>query len=127
MTVSDVEVLQGEPGSVIVRFIGEHDLTTREPTDAVLARLVGDNDLVTVDLGETTFIDSSFMHSIVKADRSARDRGARIRVRLGTHQGVEQALRLAGLLEQLDCVPPQDETTLPPVPPPDTFTRAVTV
>jgi anti-anti-sigma regulatory factor len=89
--------------------------------------LVSENALVTADLGDATFIDSSFMHSLVKAGRAARDHGTGFNVQLGTTPAIEQALRVGGLLEQLNCLPPQEQTMLPPVPPPESFTQVVSV
>ncbi len=72
MTFSAVEVTQATPGEAVARFLGDHDLTTSTETDVLLAALVEANQLVTVDLSEATFIDSSFLHSLVKANRDAR-------------------------------------------------------
>src|SRR4051812_34366549 len=103
MIESEVDVVREEPGKVVVRFIGEHDLTTRVSTIDLLQQLVAENDHVTADLRDAAFIDSSFLHALVMADRSAHDRGTRFRVQLSTAPGIEKVLKISGLIESLDC------------------------
>ena len=124
MTESEVDVMPDGPGTVVARFIGEHDLTRREETDDLLQRLVAENDHVTADLSDATFIDSSFLHTLASADRSARARGTRFRVQLGTTPGIETVFKISGLIDTLDCFYGDDQT-LPPPPLPEEFTKAV--
>jgi anti-anti-sigma factor len=124
MTESEVEVVKQAPGKAVARFIGEHDLTRRDETDEVLQRLVAANDHVTADLSDATFIDSSFLHCLVRADRSARLRGTTFRVQLGTTPGIETVFKISGLMDSMDCFYGDDQK-LPPPPLPEEFTKAV--
>ena len=124
MTIREVEVIQQDPITAVARFVGEHDLSTSDERDALLQRLVGDNDLVVIDLHDATFIDSSFLHSLAKADRSARNRQSTVQVQLGLNSGVEQTLRISGLLTHLEILAPP-EALAPPSPLPEDFTQAV--
>ena len=110
MTISDVEVTRGDPGTVVVQFVGEHDLTTSEKTNSLLEGLVAANQLVIADLSASTFIDSSFLHSLISADRDAQTRGTRLRLQLGADPAIQRTLQIAGLLQHLDCLPAYDES-----------------
>jgi anti-anti-sigma factor len=124
VTESEVDVVRDEPGKVVARFIGEHDLTTRAANNDLLQQLVAENDHVTADLSDASFIDSSFLQTLVMADRSAHDRGARFRVQLSTTPGIESAFKITGVINSLDCFYGDDQT-LPAPPPPEDFTQAV--
>ena len=124
MTESEIDVVHEEPGKVVARFIGEHDLTTRDATNDLLQQLVAENEDVTTDLSDATFLDSSFLHALVIADRSARALGRRFRVQLSTTPGIEKIFEVSGLIDSLDCFYGDDQT-LPAPPLPEEFTKAV--
>jgi anti-anti-sigma factor len=124
MTESEVDVVQEGPDKVVVRFIGEHDLTTRDATVDLLQQLVAENNHVTADLSDATFIDSSFLQALVMANRSAHERGTRFRVQLSRMPGIENVFNITGLIDNLDCFYGDDQT-LPPPPLPEEFTKAV--
>ena len=123
MSISDVNVIERDDGTAVVRFIGEHDLTESEAIQMLLQRLVAENELVTVDLWEVTFIDSAFLRCLVIAHKDAKASGSRFRVQLRAESAAERALSVSGLLETLEFFH-NDDDTLPPVPLPDDFSRA---
>jgi anti-anti-sigma factor len=124
MIESAVDVVREEPGKVVARFIGEHDLTTRDATNDLLQQLVAENGHVTADLSDATFIDSSLLQALVMADRSANARGTRFRVQLSTAPGIESVFKISGLIDRLDCFYGDDQT-LPAPPLPEEFTQAL--
>jgi anti-anti-sigma factor len=124
MTESEVEVVREEPGKVIARFIGEHDLTTRDATNDLLQQLVAENDHATADLSDAAFIDSSFLQALVRANGSANSRGTRFRVQLSTTPGIESVFKISGLIDSLDCFYRPDQTP-PAAPLPEEFTKAL--
>ena len=87
-------------GRVVVTLTGECDLEGRDDLIAVLLRAVGDADLVVVDLAGVTFMDSSGIHSLVTAHRSARESGRALHVvnASGTVATVLEITGVAGLL-----------------------------
>jgi anti-anti-sigma factor len=105
----DVEVLQPRPGAVVVECRGEHDLTTSESLARLLTELVATNDLVVIDISEAEFIDSSFLHNLVKADRLARPRGTRVRLQFGTAPIVARALEVSGILMRIEHASTREE------------------
>ena len=74
-----------------------------------------ENELVVVDVSEAAFIDSSFLHNVVGADRLARERGSRLRLQHGTALIVMRALEVSGILAVLDSVSTR-EAALAPTP-----------
>lgn len=98
----DLEVLRPRAGAVVVVCTGEHDIATSRDLEQLLADLVAENDLVVVDVTRAAFIDSSFLHNIVKAERASRARGARLRLQVGTDLIVARALEVSGILGRIE-------------------------
>jgi anti-anti-sigma regulatory factor len=67
--IPDIGVLRPRPGVVVVECKGEHDLSTSDALEQLFTALVSENDLVVVDVSQAEFVDSSFVHNLVKADR----------------------------------------------------------
>jgi anti-anti-sigma factor len=107
--LQDVSVEQPREGAAVVVFSGEHDVATAETVAATLESLVEQNELVVADFSEAEFVDSSTLNALVKAARSAQQRGTRFRVQLGTAAIVERAFQLSGVLEVLDRAPTREE------------------
>src|SRR6478672_3263967 len=107
--IPDVEVLRPQPGAVVVECKGEHDLTAEIEMDQLLVSLVAESDLVVVDVSEAEFVDSSFLHSLVKADRASRARGSRVLLQFGTAPIVRRAFEISGVLEHLEHVATRGE------------------
>lgn len=96
-------------GVAVVEFAGEHDLTTKEATHALLRRLVADNDAVVVDLCAATFIDSSFISCLLTADREAAGRGSEVRLLVSGAPSIAAALRVSGVEERLTVITQRDQ------------------
>jgi anti-anti-sigma factor len=86
-------------GVVVVEFGDEHDVTTKEVVRALLARLIDENDLVVADVTDARFIDSSFIHNVLVADETAKEKGKAFRLQLGTAPIVRRALEISGILD----------------------------
>jgi anti-anti-sigma factor len=105
---SAMEVTHPRPGAAVVALRGEHDLVSSDETDELFSQLIAANDRVIVDVTEALFIDSSFIHNLVKADRLARARGTLFRLQMGTLPHVRRALEISGVLDHLDVVHSRD-------------------
>ena len=105
----DVQVERPRAGAAVVVFTGEHDLSTSEPVERLLASLIEENELVLVDFSEAEFVDSSTIHTLVKSHRAARQQGSTFRLQLGTAPIVEKAFQLSGMLELLTCASTREE------------------
>lgn len=104
-----IEVIEARAGVTVVKLLGEHDLAGASDLDFLLESLVGANRLVVVDLSDATFLDSSILLALVRADQSARARGATFRLQFGTAPIVKRALELTGLLDQLESARTREE------------------
>jgi len=102
-------VCRPRDGAVVVELLGEHDLATRDKTDALLSELVDNNDLVVVDVSEASFIDSSILQSMVRAHRRAQERGSRLRVQLGSAAIVQKLFEISDLTNYLDVAHGREE------------------
>ena len=69
-----------EAGGVVVALIGECDLAVRDELAAVLHAAVTSSQVVTVDLAGLQFMDSSGVHGLITAHRTARARGGHLYV-----------------------------------------------
>jgi anti-anti-sigma factor len=106
--LQDVQVERPTEDAAVAIFRGEHDVATAPAVESMLASLIHENELVVVDFSEAEFVDSSMIHTLVKADRDARKRGGSFRLQLGTAPIVRKAFELCGLFEQLDFVPSRE-------------------
>jgi anti-sigma B factor antagonist len=67
-----------EPGQVRVSLAGECDMAVGEQLNEALQAAVRRCEVVVVDLAGVEFLDSSGVHGLVAAHRSARERGGRL-------------------------------------------------
>lgn len=107
--MDDVEVTYPGDGIAVVALHGDHDTATKTEMAALLSREVASNNLVAVDVSEALFIDSSFLHNLVLADRAATKRGSNFVLQMGTAPVVRRALEISGLLDRLDVAHTRDE------------------
>jgi anti-anti-sigma factor len=98
---ADVNAVRPRDKVVVLELKGEHDLTTKAQLAELLARLIADNDHVVVDVTEAQFIDSSFIHNLLVADRIASKQGKTFRLQMGTAPIVRRALEISGILDQI--------------------------
>jgi anti-sigma B factor antagonist len=98
-----LEVIVDPAGWAVLECTGEHDLTTRTEVRALLDRLLVGYGLVVVDVSQATFIDSSFVTNLFRANRVAREQGKRLRVQHSTAPIVHRVLEISGVLSKLDC------------------------
>ncbi len=108
----DVEVIRPAEDTAVIALHGEHDTVTKEQLALLLAEEIAANDLVVVDVTDADFVDSSFLHNLVKADRLARARGSRFVLQMGTARSVRRAIEISGLLDSLEWVGSREEAIL---------------
>jgi anti-anti-sigma factor len=82
-------------GASIIRVVGELDLSTVAALDAELERFLS-ADRVVVVLSECTFIDSSALRSLVRAQHAIREEGGRL-VLVAPSQPARRVLEVAAL------------------------------
>ena len=96
----DVVVHQPEAGDARIRVRGEIDLATVPALSAALeAAEAGDAPQIVLDLTDVSFIDSSGIAVLLRADARSRRDGARLR--LATSPAVDRVIDLCGLRGKL--------------------------
>jgi anti-sigma B factor antagonist len=109
VTPGGIEIVEVPPGVVVVELPGEQDLAVSRELEFLLESLVASNRLVVVDLSDSTFVDSSIVRALVRADRFAEAQGKVFRLQFGTAPIVRRALELTGLLDRIESVPTREE------------------
>jgi len=105
----DVLVSSERRGVVVAAFRGQHDITSCAEVEWLLTGLLEDNEVVVVDVSEAEFIDSSFLHNLVRADRLARKRGRCLRLLVRETDVAHRALEVSLLLERIEHAETRDE------------------
>lgn len=103
-----IEVVEPRPGAVVVELPGEQDVSISGELESLLESLLSSNRLVVADLTGSTFIDSSIVRALVRADRLAKAHGTTFRLQFGTAPIVRRALELTGLLDRLETAPTRE-------------------
>ncbi len=107
--MDDVEVTRPRESVAVLAIRGSHDCSTEHELEALLDDAISSSKLVVVDVTDADFVDSSFLHNLVKAHRNAPARGSRFVLQLGTAPIVRRVLEISGLLEELECASSRDE------------------
>jgi anti-sigma B factor antagonist len=103
--VTILEVASDErDGLVHVSLRGELDLSTVGKVDDELQRWEGsDSGVVLLDLSKLTFLDSTGLRCVVRADERAREEGRRLVVVKGP-EAVQRVFEITRLQERLELV-----------------------
>jgi anti-anti-sigma factor len=88
---------------LVVRLIGEFDFSSYEEVDELLMEAQNDRRDVRLDLRELTFIDSSGLRVLLRANDRAGDTGGRLRLVPGS-EAVERILALTGVGDRFEFV-----------------------
>jgi len=107
--LEDIVVTAPLDGVAVVELHGDHDRLTADELETLLRELTLEHPLVVVDVTDARFIDSSFLHSLVNADRQAREADNRFVLQLGTRPAARKTLEVSGLLEILTCVTTRED------------------
>ena len=101
-----LDVIHPIAGVGVLAIIGEHDLSTSGRVAQSLSELIEHNRIVVADLTEATFIDSSIIKALARADKRASKLGVVFRLELGDEEHiVHTALRITGVFEELQPAP----------------------
>lgn len=89
--------VEQEGEALVIRPVGELDLSTTQTLDAELRRAINDDrSEVILDLGGLSFIDSSGLRLLVFATAHSQANGDRLRMLRGSAP-VERVIQLSGL------------------------------
>lgn len=104
----DIEVVRTAEAAVIVLH-GEHDLLTSDELATCLSAEIETSDLVVVDVTDAEFIDASFLHNILRADRLAAENGSQFILQMGTAPIVRRVIEVSGVLHRLHWAGSREE------------------
>lgn len=107
--MQDVDVSRPSDDTAVICLRGEHDVVTKQQLAHLLADEIATNNLVVVDVTDAEFVDSSFLHNLVKADRLARSCGSRFVLQMGTARIVRSAIEITGILDALEWAGSREE------------------
>jgi anti-anti-sigma factor len=94
-------VVEQVDGAVVIRLVGEHDLSTEPDLSRLLAQRVTEG--VVLSLAETTFIDSTMMRVFYQGDTMRIRHGRRLVLHTSPKSNVNRLLEISGLSDALAC------------------------
>ena len=94
--------------ATVVRLIGDHDVSTVTELRATLETLPP-SPVVVVSLAETTFLDSSVVHTLIETDTTLRQRDQQLVLHIPTPSLAERVLQAAQPKVPIPLVPSLDE------------------
>jgi anti-sigma B factor antagonist len=100
-----IETYSPQPGAVIVKLAGEHDLYSGEELRQSLEQSLARCDHLIVDLSAAEFIDSTTVAVLIQTMKSATELDRKFNVVLGTAPAVERILEVTGVIPLLGVVP----------------------
>ena len=104
MTILEVATAARGDGQVHIELRGELDLSTVGKVEDELRRVEADAPpLVVLDLSGLSFLDSSGLRCVVRADERARDKGRRLVLVRGPN-AVQKVFEITRLEERLEIV-----------------------
>lgn len=104
-----IEIIRPAASVAVVALHGEYDAVSKVELGELLSDEINDNELVVVDVTDAEFVDSSFLHNLVKADQLAVEHGSRFVLQMGTSHIVRRAIEISGILHRLDWVSSREE------------------
>jgi len=107
--MQDVEVSRPSVHTAVIALHGDHDALTKDELARLLLDEIAANDLVVIDVTDAKFVDSSFLHNLIKADRFARSRGSGFVLQMGTARIVRSAIEITGILHSLAWAASREE------------------
>ena len=109
MDTPELRTHRHSSGATVIELIGEHDLATgeqlREAIDSALAQRGG----LLVDLTETTFLDSTVINALFRAQRALTAEERQLVLQIDGSGIVLRSLQIAGLFTEVAIAHERDE------------------
>lgn len=102
----EVKVERPSDGLAVIVLEGEHDLGTVADVREAIAGAADAGEAIVIDLGATTFVDSSILGVVLEARRAAQEdhRGFAVGCD-GAAEAVRRVLEVTGLKDELPVYP----------------------
>ena len=104
-----ISVVRVSEAIVALELEGEFDVAEAESLNQHVDRLLDRRRDVIIDLSSTTFIDSSVIHALFRAEAGAQAIGRNLVVQLGTASGVSLVLSITGADRNLATVSSREQ------------------
>ena len=94
---SEIRIDLSAAGITVLELLGDHDLATADDLSAAIDQALASRPGLIVDLTETTFIDSTVVHLLIKAHQVLEARGHQLTVQITEASTVLRVLELTQL------------------------------
>lgn len=96
-----IEVVHETDEITVLDLAGEFDIDVSPDVSLHAERVFADAKDLIIDLSETTFIDSSLIHALFKADETAKATGCGFIVQTGDNPQINRLLTITGVNREL--------------------------
>jgi anti-anti-sigma factor len=100
-TPGTIEVVHETEEITVLDLAGEFDIDVSPDVKLHAERIFADAKHLIIDLSETTFIDSSLIHTLFTADETAKATGCCYIVQIGDNPQIHRLLTITGANRQL--------------------------
>lgn len=103
-----IQVVDAGEDIMALDLEGEFDIALAPAILEEAGRAIDAGRHLIVNLSDATFIDSSIVHGLFKADAAARKAGLDFVLQFGTHSAVERVLTITGAEKILQAAPTRE-------------------
>jgi len=101
-SIATLRVDRTRDGVAVFDLAGDYDMANAPELDAALGEALAEQRGIVLDLSETTFIDSSVIHVLVRTQRALAGRQRQLALRLQTASILLRALEISELASPPD-------------------------
>jgi anti-sigma B factor antagonist len=109
MDTSELRTQRHGSGTTVIELIGEHDLATAEELRDAIDSALAQHDGLLVDLTETTFLDSTVINALFRAQRALTARERQLVLQIDGSGIVLRSLEITGLFTEVAVAHERDE------------------
>jgi anti-sigma B factor antagonist len=108
-SIATLRVDRTRDGVAVFDLAGDYDMANAPELDAALGEALAEQRGIVLDLSETTFIDSSVIHVLVRTQRALAGQQRQLALRLQTASILLRALEISELASVLPITPDREE------------------
>jgi anti-anti-sigma factor len=117
-SIATLRVDRTRDGVAVFDLAGDYDMANAPELDAALGKALAEQRGIVLDLSETTFIDSSVIHVLVRTQRALAGQQRQLALRLQTASILLRALEISELASVLPITADREEAiTIATAPP----------
>ena len=108
-SIATLRVDRTRDGVAVFDLAGDYDMANAPELDAALGKALAEQRGIVLDLSETTFIDSSVIHVLVRTQRALAGQQRQLALRLQTASILLRALEISELASVLPITADREE------------------